>query len=440
MVQKDSTAGLIIDGVMPGSIAEELAIEPGDRLISVNGNKLRDVIDYNYFASEDLLILELQKADGEIWEIEVEREEGEPLGITFPAPEPARCGNNCVFCFVHQLPKGLRRPLYVKDEDYRLSFLYGNYVTLANIGRKELARIKEQRLSPLYISVHATDPLLRERLLGKRNILPILEVMRELAEARIVMHTQIVLCPGLNDGEAFARTVEDLAQMHPWVSSLAVVPVGLTGHRGKLPALTPVDREFAASFIEEWGAKCQGLAERLGGPFLFLADEFYIKGRLPFPALESYGDLPQLENGVGMIPLFLSEAEQVLEEAEHLGRGRVTVVTGESPFRYLADFLDRLSEVTGVSVAPVAVKNRLFGGAVTVTGLVSGKDIIAALQGVELGDLVLVPDVMIKEGEGMFLDDLTLEQLESELGKRVVVVESTPFGIYDALVEAAGRG
>ena len=433
-------AGLIIESVMPGSIAEELEIEPGDRLLAVNGNRLRDVIDYNYFTSEDLLVLELEKADGELWDLEVEREEGEPLGLSFPAPEPARCGNNCVFCFVHQLPKGLRRPLYVKDEDYRLSFLYGNYVTLANIGRKELERIKEQRLSPLYISVHATDPLLREQLLGKSKILPILEVMRELAEARITMHTQIVLCPGLNDGEAFGRTVEDLALMHPWVSSLAVVPVGLTGHRKKLPDLAPVTREFAVSFISEWGPKSLQLAERLGEPFLFLADEFYIKGRLPFPELESYGDLPQLENGVGMIPLFLSEAEQVLEEAEHLGKGRITVVTGESPYRYLADFLGRLSEVTGTSITPVAVKNRLFGGAVTVTGLVSGKDIIAALNGVELGDLVLVPDVMIKEGEGVFLDDVTLEELENELGKPVLVVESTPFGIYDALVETADKG
>jgi putative radical SAM enzyme (TIGR03279 family) len=432
-------AGLIVENVMPGSIAEELEIEPGDRLLSVNGNALRDIIDYNYFTGDDLLVLGLEKADGELWELEVEREEGEPLGLTFPAPEPARCGNNCVFCFVHQLPKGLRKPLYVKDEDYRLSFLYGNYVTLANIGRAELERIKEQRLSPLYISVHATEPLLREQLLGKKGILPILEVMQELAEARIIMHTQIVLCPGLNDGETFSRTVEDLAQMYPSVASLAVVPVGLTGHRGKLPALTPVNGEFAASFIGEWGGKSQELADRLGEPFLFLADEFYIKGRIPFPPLESYGDLPQLENGVGMIPLFLSEAEQVLEDAEHLGQGLVTVVTGESPYRYLAEFLDRLSEVTGTSLVPVAVKNKLFGGAVTVTGLVCGKDIIAALQGVELGDLVLVPDVMIKEGEGVFLDDVTLEDLERELGKPVLVVESTPFGIYDALTDTSWR-
>jgi putative radical SAM enzyme (TIGR03279 family) len=418
---------------MHGSIAEELEIEPGDRLLSVNGHPLRDVIDYNYFGADDVLILELEKHDGELWELEVEREEGEPLGLTFEAPAPARCGNNCVFCFVHQLPKGLRSPLYVKDEDYRLSFLYGNYVTLANIDKTDLERIKSQRLSPLYISVHATNPLLRETLLGKSGILPILEVMKELAQARITMHTQIVLCPGLNDGEEFARTVEDLAQMHPWVSSLAVVPVGLTGHRKKLPTLSPLTEAFAASFIGEWGEKAQLLAERLGEPFLFLADEFYIKGKIPFPPLETYGDLPQLENGVGMIPLFLSEAEQVLEEAEPAGNGKITVVTGESPYHYLADFLQRLSQVTGAMIVPVAVKNRLFGDTVTVTGLVCGRDIIAALQGVDLGDLVLVPDVMMKEGEGVFLDDLSLEDLEGELGKPVLVVESTPYGIYEAL-------
>jgi putative radical SAM enzyme (TIGR03279 family) len=426
-------SGLIVDRVMPGSIAEELEIEPGDRLLSVNGHPLRDVIDYNYFGADDVLILELEKHDGELWELEVEREEGEPLGLTFEAPAPARCGNNCVFCFVHQLPKGLRSPLYVKDEDYRLSFLYGNYVTLANIDKTDLERIKSQRLSPLYISVHATNPLLRETLLGKSGILPILEVMKELAQARITMHTQIVLCPGLNDGEEFARTVEDLAQMHPWVSSLAVVPVGLTGHRKKLPTLSPLTEGFAASFISEWGEKARLMAERLGEPFLFLADEFYIKGKIPFPPLETYGDLPQLENGVGMIPLFLSEAEQVLEEAEPAVNSKITVVTGESPYHYLADFLKRLSKATGATIVPVAVKNQLFGDTVTVTGLVCGRDIIAALQGVDLGDLVLVPDVMMKEGEGVFLDDLTLEDLEGELGKPVLVVESTPYGIYEAV-------
>jgi putative radical SAM enzyme (TIGR03279 family) len=427
--------GLIVDKVVPGSIAEELEIESGDRLVSVNGEPLRDIIDYNYHCSDDLLVLEVEKADGELWELEVEREEGESLGIIFPPPAPVRCGNNCVFCFVHQLPKGLRRPLYVKDEDYRLSFLYGNYVTLANIGKEELERIKEQRLSPIYVSVHATDAEVRESLLGKSGILPILEVMKELAEARITMHCQIVLCPSLNDGEVFARTVEDLAAMHPSVASLAVVPVGLTGHREKLPTLQPMTKDLAAAFVNEWEPKAQALAERLGEPFLFLADEFYIKGECAFPPLESYGDLPQLENGVGMIPLFLDEAEQVLEEAETGSVANVTVVTGESPYRYIAGFTKRLAEATGAKLQPVAVQNRLFGPSVTVTGLVSGRDIIAALEGVALGDLVLIPDVMMKEGEGVFLDDLGLEDLEAGIGRPVQVFEATPYGLYEAIAQ-----
>lgn len=430
-------AGLLIDDVLPGSVAEELEIEPGDRLLSINGQELRDVIDYNFYSADDELVLLVEKADGEEWELEIEREEGESLGLIFHPPQPARCGNACVFCFVHQLPKGLRAPLYVKDEDYRLSFLYGNYVTLANIDRADLERIKEQRLSPLYISVHATESELRETLLGKKGILPILEVMQELAAARIVMHTQVVLCPGLNDGKAFIKTVDDLARLHPMVASLAVVPVGLTGHRQRLQNLEPVTREYAAAFVAEWEARAKGLEDQLGEPFLFLADEFYIKGELPFPPLEEYGDLPQIENGVGMIPLFLHDAEEVLEEAHPLPALRITVVTGESPYRYLADFLAQLSEKTGTVLEPVAVKNLMFGGGVTVTGLVSGKDIIAALKGRELGDLVLVPDVMLKEGEGVFLDDVSEQDLEEALNCSVRVVPSTPCGIYEALLEEA---
>lgn len=425
--------GLLIESVVSGSIAEELEIEPGDRLVAVNGHRLRDVIDYNFFTGDDELVLEIVKASGEEWEVEIEREGGEPLGLVFAPPAPARCGNKCVFCFVHQLPKGLRRPLYVKDEDYRLSFLYGNYVTLSNIGRDDLARIVEQRLSPLYISVHATNPELRERLLGRKGILPILDVMKELAEARITMHTQVVLCPGLNDGEELARTVADLASLHPRVASLAVVPVGLTEHRRGLPRLEPVTAPYAESFIRTWQPEAERLARGFGEPFLFLADEFYIKAGLPFPPLDSYGDLPQIENGVGMIPLFEDEAERVLKRARRRRPVTITVVTGESPYRYLASFLERLAARTGATLVPVAVRNRLFGESVTVTGLVAGRDIIGELKGRELGDAVFIPDVMLKEGEGIFLDDLPVEELGEALGTRVVVVESTPAGIYEAL-------
>ncbi len=217
-------AGLRIESVSPGSIADQLEVAAGDRLLAVNGLPLRDLIDYSYYtASEEELLLEIEKPDGELWELEVERQAGEPLGLTFSAPAPARCANNCLFCFVHQLPKGLRKPLYVKDEDYRLSFLNGNYVTLANIKTPALHRIIEQRLSPLYISVHATNPDLRARLLGKSGIPDILEQLQRLAAARIVMHTQVVLCPGLNDGDELQRTVTELAALYPAVQSLAVL-------------------------------------------------------------------------------------------------------------------------------------------------------------------------------------------------------------------------
>jgi len=428
--------GLDIEKVLAGSIAEEMEIEPGDRLTAINGHPLRDIIDYNFFSAEEELSLEIVKEDGEVWEVEIERGAEEPLGLIFPAPVPFKCGNSCVFCFVHQLPPGLRSPLYVKDEDYRLSFLYGNYVTLANIGRMEVARIKEQRLSPLYISVHATDASLREKLLGKTGIIPVMEIMEELAASRITMHTQVVLCPGFNDGEALEQTVADLARFHPWVSSLAIVPLGLTRHRQGLPALKPVTRSYAAAFINAWETRAASLADRLGGPFLFLADEFYIKAGIPFPSLDTYGDLPQLENGVGMIPLFLAQAAEVIEQAELLTPCRVTVLTGSSPYRFLASFLKELGRKTGVKLRPVVVRNLLFGASVTVTGLVSGGDIIAALKDKKnLGDAVFIPDVMLKEGEGLFLDDMTVNEIEEGLGTRVVVVEPTPQGIYEAIKE-----
>jgi putative radical SAM enzyme (TIGR03279 family) len=426
---------LTIEKVLAGSIAEEMEIEPGDRLVAVNGHPLRDIIDYNFFSAEEELTLEVVKGNGEVWEVEIEREIDESLGLIFSAPVPLKCGNKCIFCFVHQLPPGLRSPLYVKDEDYRLSFLYGNYVTLANIGREEIARIREQRLSPLYISVHATDVTLREKLLGKTGIIPIMEIMEELAASRIIMQTQIVLCPGINDGEALERTVANLERLHPWVSSLAIVPVGLTRHRRGLPSLKPVTKGYAAAFIAAWEARATYLANRLGSPFLFLADEFYIKAGIPFPPLDAYGDLPQLENGVGMIPLFLAQAAEVIEHAELLKPCSATVVTGASPYRFLASFLKDLGRKTGVTLHPVAVKNLLFGTSITVTGLVSGWDIIAGLKGRDLGDAVLIPDVMLKDGVGLFLDNLSVEELAEALSTRVVVAESTPQGICAAIKE-----
>ncbi len=427
-------AGLLIDVVSPGSIADELEVLAGDRLLTVNGRPLHDLIDYSYYtASEEELLLEIEKQNGEIWELQIERSEGESLGLTFTAPDPARCANNCLFCFVHQLPEGLRKPLYIKDEDYRLSFLNGNYITLTNLSRPALQRITEQRLSPLYISVHTTNPNLRERLLGKSGIPPIMEQLQKLATARIVMHTQVVLCPGLNDGEELQRTVTDLAALFPFVQSLAIVPLGLTSHRLKLPLLTPVDAEYARQFIARWQPDSEALRRKLRQPFLFLADEFFLKADLPFPSIKEYGDFPQIENGVGMVPLFKKEAAQVLRRATTVGKFRATVVTGASSFPFVSDFLEKLEEKSGLELVPFAVENRLFGASVTVSGLVSGNDIIAALDGHETGAALLVPDVMVKEGEGLFLDDISLVELEHRLGCQIVLFDSTPRGFYKML-------
>lgn len=431
--------GIAIESVEPGSLADEADIEAGDRLLAINGHRIRDIIDYGFYSGDDELLLEIAKQDGEIWEIELEREEGEPLGIRFAPPRPVRCSNACVFCFVDQLPKGLRRPLYVKDEDYRLSFLYGNFITLSSLGRGQLRRIREQRLSPLYISVHCTDPAVRGEMLGNRGCPPILELLSELASAGIRMHTQVVLCPGLNDGRLFERTVMDLAALHPSVSSLAVVPVGLTRHRDSLHPLRPVSPEYAAEFVATWGPRCRDLAQRLGEPFLFLADEFYIKAGAQFPPLEEYGDLPQLENGVGMVPLFLADAARVLARAEPMVKARVTVVTGESPYRYLAGFLDELSVRTGVDLHAEAVPNPLFGDGVTVTGLVPGNAILESLKGRDVGELLAVPDVMLKEGDGVFIDDVSVEHLRKELSTEVEVFDSTPSGLYEVLLRRFAR-
>jgi putative radical SAM enzyme (TIGR03279 family) len=427
-------AGLRIEYVTPESIGDELEIVAGDLLRAVNGKPLRDVIDYSYYtASEEELLLEIEKQDGALWELEVERQSGEPLGLAFTTPAPSRCANNCVFCFVHQLPKGLRRPLYVKDEDYRLSFLNGNYVTLANLKDSALKRIIEQRLSPLYISVHATDPDVRECLLGKTGIPPILEQLQYLAANRIIMHTQVVLCPGLNDGEILQRTVEDLAALFPAVKSLAIVPLGLTTHRAKLPLLTAVTAHYAEECIAIWQPQAVTLRNKFHEPFLFLADEFYLKAGVPFPAIKEYGDFPQLENGVGMVPLFMKEAASVLRRCKVIGAFRATVVTGISSFGFVSDFLGRLAEKTGVDIVLQTVENKLFGASITVSGLISGRDIISALCGHDIGQYLLIPDVMIKEGEGVFLDDVSLEELEREVGCPVVVFDSTPQGFYKTL-------
>ena len=431
--------GLLIESVLPGSPAERAGITAGQRLTAINGEPIKDLIDYSYLASEDELELELLDQDGRTLLVELDADYGEAPGLSFAPPEPKRCGNNCIFCFVHQLPKGLRKPLYVKDEDYRLSFLHGTYVTLTNLKPSELKRIVELRLSPLYISVHATDSLLREKLLGKSGIPPIIDQMKTLAAARIEMHTQVVLCPGINDGAALEKTVADLASLHPAVSSLAIVPVGLTSHREKLPLLKPVDQSYARDFLEHWQPSMQKLNKQLGTSFLQLADEFFLKAGRPFPPLKQYGDLPQWENGVGMVPLFLKEATSTIKQAKTLTPVTATLITGHSAAGFVSEFINSLNEKTGCSLKVVPIENNLFGKSVTVTGLIGGNDIIASLSGVKPGELLFLPSVMLKEGEGLFLDDLSPKDLENQLGVKVLIFDGTPSGLYQLLRKTANR-
>lgn len=433
--------GITISEVLPESIAEDIGIEAGDSLLSIDGIPVRDILDYTYHisAAEEPL-LEIRKRDGEIWEVELQLDPNESIGIHFEPPKPSTCGNNCIFCFVHQLPKGLRKSLYVKDEDYRLSFLNGNYVTLANLKYTELQRIISLKLSPIYISVHTTDHELREKLLSISGLPDIVEQIKILASAGIRMHTQIVLMPGINDGAVLDATLVDLSAFFPAVESVAIVPVGLTDHRRGLYPLEPVSQDYAASFVKKYGKKANEISLKLGEPFVFLADEWYLKAGSRFPSFDSYGDFPQLENGVGMVPLFKREASKVLARAKKIEPVSAVVVTGVSAFNFVSDFVAKLAAKTGCSLDVLAIPNKLFGGKVTVTGLVSGQNIARAVS--HCGDppeLLLVPDVMLKEGEDIFLDDMSLSELEVAIGAKVVSFVSTPSGFYSKLREICKR-
>jgi putative radical SAM enzyme (TIGR03279 family) len=423
---------LRITGIEAESIAEQLGIAAGDALLAINGQSIRDLLDFRIYVAKEEIVLDIEKSDGELWELEVEKDAADTMGLEFEHPLPVQCGNNCIFCFVHQLPRGMRSSLYVKDEDYRFSYLYGAYVTLSNIGEKELRRIVEQQLSPLYVSVHATDEDLRARLLGRKSP-AILPQIQHLLEGGIEIHTQIVICPGFNDGSALRQTIDDLLQLRPGVLSLALVPVGLTGHRQHLPSLrtlTPAEAAAVLDLVEE--VQATALAEQ-GSRFIFAADELYLKARRPFPALHAYEDLPQIENGVGMIPLFRSEAAEVLAEAIPLHLPPVSILTGVSAAEEVRAFLADLALQTATELRLHVVENSFFGGQVTVTGLLTGHDILRQLRGANLGRVLLLPDVLLRDGEDVLLDNMTLPALEQELGVKVIKMASTPWGLLEEL-------
>ncbi|PLX89753.1 MAG: DUF512 domain-containing protein [Desulfuromonas sp.] len=428
---------LKIEGLSPGSAAAREGLQAGDELISINGRKIVDILDYHLALDGDLLKIEALRDGSERLHFELENEAHLDLGLHVQHPDPEHCGNTCLFCFVHQLPAGLRKTLYIKDEDYRFSYLYGSYVTLSNIDQLAMQRIVDEQLSPLYVSVHATDDNLRAQLLGRQSQ-PILELLHHLTSAGIEIHTQIVICPGINDGSVLKRSIEALYQLAPGVRSLAIVPVGLTRFRKNLPVLRTLTRAEAAEIVEMVSVYQRRFLAHGGTRFVFAADELYLQADHKFPELEDYEDLWQLENGVGMIAQFRREAAEVLAESEPLELDRVTVLTGYSFALELKTFVAQLSEATGVRVDVCPIRNRFFGEQVTVAGLLTGQDLLDQLSGKDLGSALLLPEVMLKDAGNLFLDDLSLSDIEAKLHLPVIKIASSPWGLLDGLEGLAG--
>jgi putative radical SAM enzyme (TIGR03279 family) len=399
--------------VEPGSLAERIGLQPHDEIHELNGKPLLDPVDFQFQAATIGRRTSIKTQRGVLTFV---RREWESFGLEFEAIEPLTCENNCVFCFVHQNPARVRPSLHIKDEDYRLSFLFGNYLTLTNVDEGELQRIIEQRLSPLYISVHATEPALRARMLGNSGYDGFLEKMDRLVAAGITLHGQVVLCPGWNDGENLDRTVADMVKLHPGVGSLAVVPVGLTSHRKNLPSLKSFTPEIALETIAHVSRIQKELKKKLGTPFVFLGDEIYIMAGETLPPISHYRDFPQIENGVGMVRTFLKQFDAALRKKAKPAHVKGTVCTGKVFHPYLKESVERL----GMDLKVVAVESRFWGPGIGVAGLLTGSDFIAALKGRVHGDFVVLPSECMIGDDYLFLDDLTIKDVERELGVEVI--------------------
>ena len=415
-----------IKNIESGSPASKTKIKAGDTLLSINGHNITDVLDYKYYSYDCLLHLELKNESGKIYKVKIKKPEGLDPGLEFETylMDKARsCANNCVFCFVDQMPKGMRETLYFKDDDARLSFLMGNYITMTNLSQREVQRIIDLRVSPLNISVHATDPELRAKLLGNKNGAKIMDLMRRFAQADITMNCQIVCCPELNDGEELKRSMRDLAELYPQVNSVSIVPVGLTKYREGLYPLKSFDRETARQVIdivEKFGDKC---LKDYGSRVFFCSDEFYLKAELKLPPDEFYGEYSQLENGVGMLRLFETEFNAMLGMLDKASEKPFSIATGVAA----APFLDRLLQAAKkkcpvINGTVFGIKNDFFGHTIDVAGLVTGEDLIAQLRDRNIGERLLIPQNMLRHGEGVFLDDITVEDVERELGIKLVIV------------------
>ena len=430
----------IISSVAPGSIAQEMGIEPGDRLLEVNGKSPEDVFDYRYLMNEEEILVLIRKVNGEEWELEIEKEYEDDLGIEFEnglMDDYRSCRNKCIFCFIDQLPKGMRSTLYFKDDDSRLSFLQGNYLTLTNMSEHDIDRIIQYKLSPINISFQTMNPELRCKMLHNRFAGEIFDKVKRLKDAGIIMNGQIVLCRGVNDGAELERSIRELTAYMPQLESVSVVPVGLTRYRDGLYPLEPFTKEDACEVLDLIHGWQEKLYKEWGNHFIHAGDEWYILAERPIPEEKTYDGYLQLENGVGMVRLLDEEVAQNL--AGMTGDDRKihrTIATGELAAPFLRKHVESVrKKYPNVDIQVLAIKNEFFGGKITVAGLITGTDLISQLKGKDLGDRLLLTNHMLKSGEPVFLDDVTVDDVQNALQIKVSIVESSGADFVSSLIE-----
>jgi len=430
---------VIIKEVIKGSPAYKKGLRDGYTLISLNGNSIMDVLDYRFYQNNSLVYAEYINSKGKIKTAKIKKAEDVELGLEFETylmDKKQTCRNKCVFCFIDQLPKGLRDTLYFKDDDSRLSFLFGNYITLTNISEHEIERIIKMHISPINISVHTTNPELRVKMMSNKYAGKALEIMKRFNDAGIRLNCQLVLCPGLNDGKELERSLNDLLELE-MVECIAAVPVGLTGYRENLAQLTPYNKQTAGETLDIIDRFGEIALEKYGERRVYGADEFYILAERKLPKAEYYGEFHQLENGVGLVPLLQSEVESAIAECDYKsGKERIiSIATGEAAYPFITEIVDNISKKwDNIKCNVYAVKNNFFGGEITVSGLVTATDIKSQLCGKDLGNELLIPSVMLRDGGDMFLDSITLEQLSADLEVKIVPVDNDGYDFLDKIL------
>ena len=435
----------LIKEVYPGSIAEEMGIEPGDVLLRINKQEIGDVFDYRYYIKDDYIEVLIRKADGEEWLLEIDKDYDDDLGIEFDnglMSDYRSCSNKCIFCFIDQMPPGMRETLYFKDDDSRLSFLQGNYITLTNMTEKDVERIIHMQLAPINISVQSTNPELRCKMLHNRFAGDKLKYLDQLYEGHVEMNGQIVCCKGVNDGEELKRSIEDLSKYLPFMRSVSAVPAGITKYRDGLYPLELYTKEEAGAVIDLIESYQKKFYEEYGLHFIHASDEWYITAERDFPEEERYDGYIQLENGVGMMRLFIEEFEEAVKSLEGKPMERtLTIATGKLTYPTISRFAEQLMKLyPGLVVHVYAIRNDFFGETITVSGLITGQDLVKQLleykeQGVDLGETLLIPSNMLRTGEEVFLDDMTVQQVEEALEMHLTAIEPGGQDFVDAVLD-----